>query len=101
MICAKVKVTFDEWKVDPTIQDFFVASSGWIQKFMKRHGLSLGKYPFWCSFTWQVIAFGIPTAFFMKIYDCSHLLDVCFFFYKKERVSKHDPLPHQKYAWHQ
>ena len=40
MIRIKAKAMFDEKTDDPAVKESFVASSGWIQNFMKRHHLS-------------------------------------------------------------
>ena len=67
MIRAKGKAMFDLGNVDPAIQDSFVASSSWIQKFMKNIILHAGKYLSGCSYTSQVIVLWTPVAFFIKI----------------------------------
>ena len=41
MIMFKAKKMMDEKNTDPATQDSFVASRGWCEKFMKRHGFSL------------------------------------------------------------
>ena len=41
MIMFKAKKLFDEKTDDPAVRDSFVASRGWCEKFMRRHGLSL------------------------------------------------------------
>ena len=41
MIPWKAKSMFNEENDDPAIQDSFVASRGWCEKFMRRHGFSL------------------------------------------------------------
>ena len=41
MIMWKAKSIFDAKNEDPTTKDSFVASRGWCEKFMRRHGFSL------------------------------------------------------------
>ena len=41
MIVFKAKKIFDDKTTDPASRDAFVASRGWCEKFMRRHGLSL------------------------------------------------------------
>ena len=41
MIMWKAKSTFDAKNEDPATKDSFVASRGWCEKFMRRHGFSL------------------------------------------------------------
>ena len=41
MIMFKAKKIFDDKTTDPTSRDAFVASRGWCEKPMRRHGLSL------------------------------------------------------------
>lgn len=41
LIMKKAKIMHDESTDDPAIKDSFVASRGWLEKFMKRNGLSL------------------------------------------------------------
>ena len=51
MIRIKAKPMFDQKTDDPAVQESFVASSGWIQNFMKRHHL-------WCrliSYLWYLV----------------------------------------------
>ena len=38
---SKAKYIYDENHSDPATRDAFVASRGWLEKFMKRNGLSL------------------------------------------------------------
>ena len=40
MIQIKAKAMFDDKTDDPAVKETFLASTGWIQKFMKRHHLS-------------------------------------------------------------
>ena len=40
MIMWKAKCIFDAKNVDPATKDSFVASRGWCEKFMRRHGFS-------------------------------------------------------------
>ena len=40
IIRAKTKAVFHKGNVEPAIQDSFVASSSWVEKFMKRHYFS-------------------------------------------------------------
>ena len=40
MIMFKAKKIFDDKTTDPASRDAFVASRGWCEKFMRRHGLS-------------------------------------------------------------
>ena len=40
MIQAKAKEIFDDKTDDPAMKESFIASSGWVQNFMKRHHLS-------------------------------------------------------------
>ena len=40
MIRAKAKAMFDDKTDDPAMKESFIASSGWVQNFMKRHHLS-------------------------------------------------------------
>ena len=37
----KAKSMFNEKYADPAVRDSFVASRGWVEKFTRRHGLSL------------------------------------------------------------
>ena len=39
-IRAKAKAMFDDKTDDPAVKESFIASSGWVQNFMKRHHLS-------------------------------------------------------------
>ena len=41
LIMKKAKIIHDESTDDPAVKDSFVASRGWLEKFMKRNGLSL------------------------------------------------------------
>ena len=41
MIMFKAKKIFDDKTTDPVSRDAFVASRGWCEKFMRRHGFSL------------------------------------------------------------
>ena len=41
LIMSKAKYIYDENHSDPATTDAFVASPGWLEKFMKRNGLSL------------------------------------------------------------
>ena len=41
MIMWKAKSIFNEKNGDPAIRDLLVASRGWCEKFMRRHGFSL------------------------------------------------------------
>ena len=41
MIMFKAKKIFDDKTTDPASRDAFVASRGWCEKFMRRHGFSL------------------------------------------------------------
>ena len=41
MIMWKAKSIFDEKNEDPALKDTFLASRGWCEKFMRRHGFSL------------------------------------------------------------
>ena len=41
MIMWKAKTLFDEKNNDPAVKNTFIASRGWCEKFMRRHGFSL------------------------------------------------------------
>ena len=41
MIMFKAKKIFDDKTTDPASRDAFVASRGWCEKFLRRHGFSL------------------------------------------------------------
>ena len=43
VIMFKAKEMFDEKNDDPTIRDSFIASRGWCENFVRRHGFSLRK----------------------------------------------------------
>ena len=51
MIRIKAKAMFDEKTDDPAVKESFVASSGWIQNFMKRHHLSCRSI----SYLWYLV----------------------------------------------
>ena len=41
MIMAKAKYLYDEKQSEPSEKECFVATNGWVSKFLKRNGLSL------------------------------------------------------------
>ena len=45
IILRKAKSIFDTKNEDPATKDLFVASRGWCEKFMRRHGFSLRRKP--------------------------------------------------------